>query len=151
MTHTIERVRIHKTPRPAAPQPPRKSMRPALGWAAIVVGLFTAVTLTLLTIMSDTTPQRIETPAQDSRAGVPMSADAAERLFAGQIAPLPAGVPRSADAAEHWLANRSGVPQGVPGSADGAEHWLGGPAAPLPTGVPRSADGAERWLADNRK
>lgn len=124
MTTTTERVRVLKTPVPASPQPPHRSVRTVLAWAAILLGMATAVTLVLLAITSDSTPQRIETPAQESRAGVPMSADAAERLLAGQAGTLPAGVPRSADAAERWLANQSGAPLGVPRSADGAERWL---------------------------
>lgn len=121
MTTTTERVRVLKTPAPASPTPPRRSLRTALVWGAILLGLATAITLAVLAITSDSAPQRIETPAAPTRAGVPMSADAAERLLAGSGAPV--GVPRSADAAERWLAG-SGAPVGVPRSADGAERWL---------------------------
>lgn len=104
-------------------------MRTVLVWAAILLGLATAVTLAVLAMTSDSTPQRIETetPAAPTRAGVPMSADAAERLLAG-----------------------NGAPVGVPKSADGAERWLAD-AGKAPVGVPRSADAAERWLADNQE
>lgn len=126
MTHTIPHVHIGRTRRPAVPHTPRKSMRTAIGWAAVILGLVTAVTLAVVAITQDSTPQRVETEqtaVNNSRAGVPMSPDAAERLFAGESASLPLGVPLSADGAEHWLAG-SGAPVGVPSSADGAERWL---------------------------
>ena len=126
MTHTIQRVRIHRTRGPAAPHHPHRSMRTAIGWAVAVLGLVTAVTLTVVAITSDTTPQRtetVQTSAENPRAGVPMSADAAERWFAAEAAALPKGVPMSADAAERWFAADS-APVGVPRSADAAERWL---------------------------
>ena len=130
MTHTIPRVHVIRTRRPALPHPPRSSMRTVVGWAAVILGLVTAVAFAVVAITGDDTPQRIETEQtalDTSRAGVPMSADAAERL----------------------LAARSGVPVGVPLSADAAERWLANDTAPV--GVPSSADAAERWLAENQE
>lgn len=73
----------------------------------------------------------------------------------------PAGVPHSADAAERWFAQQryAGWPVGVPQSADSAERFYArqqatkpapGRYAGWPEGVPQSADAAERLLAQQR-
>lgn len=130
MTQTTEPVGVHETPSSVhtPPQPPRRSLRTLLGWAVIVVGLVVAVILVLLTITTDTAPQRIEpgqTPAEPSQVGVPRSADAAERYLTDHNLPRPMGVPGSADAAERYLAEHNAPrPMGVPGSADAAERYF---------------------------
>ena len=137
MTHTIEQGTAHEAPSTGTDpqQPPRRSRRPVLGWAAVAMGLVAAVVLVLFTITSDPSPQRITVPkpAEDSVVG------------------RPGGVPRSADGAERYLAeHQSSRPIGVPGSADGAERYLAEHQSSRPIGVPGSADGAERYLADHR-
>jgi hypothetical protein len=137
MTHTIEQGIAHEAPSTGTDpqQPPRRSRRPVLGWAAIAMGLVAAVMLLLLTITSDPSPQRITDPkpAEDSVVGRPV------------------GVPGSADAAERYLADQQGSrPIGVPGSADAAERYLADQQGSRPIGVPGSADAAERYLADHR-
>jgi hypothetical protein len=130
MTHTTEQVPVQETPTTGTDpqQPPRRSRRTVLGWAAIAIGLVAAVVLVLLTITSDTAPQRIETeqtPAEPSLVGVPRSADAAERYLADHNATRPSGVPLSVDAAERYLADHNATrPNGVPLTADAAERYL---------------------------
>ncbi|MFC5176046.1 hypothetical protein [Nocardioides taihuensis] len=103
-------------------------MRKSLGWVAIAVGLVVAVVLVLLSITSDTAPERVETPADTSLVGVPQSADGAERYLAELSLTWPVGVPQSADAAERYLAELSLTwPVGVPQSADAAERYLAEP------------------------
>jgi hypothetical protein len=159
MTHTIEQGIAHEAPSTGTDpqQPPRRSRRPVLGWAAVATGLVAAVVLLLLTITSDPSSQRITapTPTEDSvvgrPVGVPRSADGAERYLADHQSSRPMGVPGSADGAERYLADhQSSLPTGVPGSADGAERYLANQQGSRPTGVPGSADGAERYLADHR-
>ena len=72
----------------------------------------------------------------------------------GVYAGWPAGIPRSADAAERWFAQQqqapAGWPAGIPRSADAAERWFAQQqqaSAGWPAGIPRSADAAERWFA----
>ena len=133
MTHTIEQGIAHEAPSTASDpqQPPRRSRRTVLGWAAIAVGLLSAVVLVLLTTTSDPSPQKITvpTPSESSVVRPPLSADAAERYFADQ---------------------QSSRPIGAPGSADGAERYLADQQSSRPIGVPGSADSAERYLADHR-
>ena len=155
MTHTIEQGIAHEAPSTATDpqQPPRRSRRTVLGWAAIAVGLLSAVVLVLLTITSDPSPQKTtnQTPSESSVVHPPLSADAAERYFADQQGSRPIGVPGSADGAERYLADQQGSrPIGVPGSADGAERYLADQQSSRPIGVPGSADGAERYLAEHR-
>jgi hypothetical protein len=134
MTHITERTRAAES-KPAADVRTRKlrSFLPTfIAWTAIAVGLVSAAWLVLLTMTSDPAPQPRETqqPAPESSL---------------------AGVPRSADAAERWLANRTPVrPVRVPRSADAAERWLANSTLDRPVGVPGSADAAERYLADDK-
>jgi hypothetical protein len=77
----------------------------------------------------------------------------------------PAGVPQSADAADRWFVQQryAGWPAGAPHSADGADRFLAqqharqqssastpGRYAGWPEGVPHSADGADRILGQQR-
>ena len=104
MTHTIERVRVAETPSTRSSQPPRRSLHISLVSTTVLLGLVSAVVLLLMAISSDTQPQ-IESPADNLGTGIPMSADAAERYFAGlERAGVRAGVPMSADAAERHFA-----------------------------------------------
>ena len=73
----------------------------------------------------------------------------------GRYVGWPAGVPGSADAAERWFAQRqapAGWPEGISRSADAAERWFAQRQAPAawPEGINRSADAAERWFAQHR-
>lgn len=108
MTHTIERVRTHREPSTGTDphQPPRRSRRTAIGWAAIAAALVATVVLVLLTTMSGPSPQGItdQAPARPSIGGVPLSADGAERHLADREGTRPYGVPGSADGAERYLA-----------------------------------------------
>ena len=137
MTHTIEQGIAHEAPSTGTDpqQPPRRSRRTVLGWAAIAVALVAAVALVLLTVTSDPSPQGITDPTP------------AEAPVIGQQV----GVPRSADGAERYLAAHQGSrPAGVPMSADGAERYLAAHQGSRPAGAPMSADGAERYLAAHR-
>ena len=95
MTHTIEQGTAHEAPTTGTDlqQPPRRSRRTVLGWAAVAMGLVAAVVLLLLTITSDPSPQRITdpTPAEDSVVGGPrrvsQAADGAERYSPTSRAP----------------------------------------------------------------
>ena len=110
MTHTAEQAHVDatRTSDHAQPPPRRGSLHTMIGWVVIAAALLAAVLLVLLTTMSETAPQRVEpeqTPPGPSLAGVPRSADAAERWLADHVATRPMGVPGSADAAERWLAD----------------------------------------------
>ena len=159
MTHTIEQGIAHEAPSTGTDpqQPPRRSRRPVLGWAAVAMGLVAAVVLLLLTITSDPSPHRITapTPAEDSVVGRPVGVPQVggrRRALPRRPPGLPPGrCPRSADGAERYLADQQGSrPIGVPGSADGAERYLADQQGSRPIGVPGSADGAERYLSDHR-
>jgi hypothetical protein len=109
MTHTIEQDITHEAPSTGTDpqQPPRRSRRTVLGWAAIAVALLSAVVLVLLTTTSDPSPQKStdQAPGESSVVSPLRSADAAERYFADQQSSRPLGAPGSADGAERYLAD----------------------------------------------
>jgi hypothetical protein len=139
MTHTTTPVPVRQEPTAA---PPSRDPRVFLGWALLAAGLAAAGVLILAVTSSGPAPQPATTPSPTS------SLFDAPNSYAG----WPAGVPRSADAAERWFAQEqatAGWPAGVPRSADAAERWFAQQQATAgwPAGVPRSADAAERWFA----
>ena len=105
---TIQRVVTQQVPRThTEPQrSPGRASSPVRGWLAIAAGLVAAVVLVVLTVTSGSTPQQIDRPPAQPDSGL-------------------AGVPRSADGAERYLSQHQGTrPMGVPGSADAAERYL---------------------------
>jgi hypothetical protein len=145
MTHTTQPTKVRQTPDTGSTstRSPRQRIPSFIAWAAIAVGLMSASVLVVLTFTSDPAVKPAQTPQsptgstiQQRPAGVPMSADGAERYLAEHgtnLAPRPAGAPLSADAAERYL----------------AEH--GTNLVLRRDGVPLSADAAERYLADQEQ
>ena len=123
MTHTIEQAITHEAPSTGTEpqQPPRRSRRTVLGWAAVAVGLVAAVALVLLTITSDPSPQRNTDPTP------PRTRSSA----AGRRAPDVGGRRRALPRRPPEL-----PPGRCPGSADGAERYLADHQSSRPAGVP---------------
>ena len=156
MTHTIEQGIAHEAPSTGTDpqQPPRRSRRTVLGWAAVAVGLLSGRGAGAADDHVGPVPAEDHRPDAGRELGRPARRSRrtrAERYFADQQSSRPIGVPGSADGAERYLADQQGSrPIGVPGSADGAERYLADQQGSRPIGVPGSADGAERYLADHR-
>jgi len=115
MAHTTTHV---PTPIPPTTDPPSRADRTrggVAGWLLTAAGLAAAGVLLLVATSAGPPPSPapiqspngslIDMPHTGWPAGVPQSADAAERWFALQQAPVgwPEGIPRSADAADRWF------------------------------------------------
>ena len=154
MTHTIEQGITHEAPSTASDpqQPPRRSRRTVLGWAAIAVGLVGRGAGAADDHLGPV-PAEDHRPHAERELGRPPAALGGRgRALLRRPAELPPGrCPRIGGRRRALLADQqSSRPVGVPGSADGAERYLADQQSSRPVGVPGSADGAERYLADHR-